>query len=104
MVLSTALEKLALVGTINIDPTAQAQALTQSVGDEISRMISEQQQLEGRFEELVAAQRVLRAQPNKAKLQENEVRGVLVVRGFACEGVEGRTMRRLEREGGASQS
>lgn len=53
----------------------QAQALTESVGDEIGRMISEQQQLEERFEGLVAAQRELRGQPNRAKQLENEVRG-----------------------------
>jgi hypothetical protein len=74
-VLSAALEKLALIGVINVDPAAQAQALTESVGDEIGRMISAQQQLERRFEELVAAQHELRGQPNKIKLQENEARG-----------------------------
>jgi hypothetical protein len=59
---------------INVDPAAQAQALTQSVGDKIGRMIAEQQQLEQRFEELVAAQQELRHQPNKIKVQANEVR------------------------------
>jgi len=85
VLLSATLEKLALLGVINVDPAAQGQALTQSVGDEIGRMIVEQQQLEKRFEELVSAQHELRNQPNKLKLQANEVR--CGGRGF--EGVDG---------------
>lgn len=52
----------------------QAQELTQSVGEEITRMIAQQKHLEQRFEELVTAQHVLRHLPNKAKLRENQVR------------------------------
>lgn len=36
-------------------------------------MITEQKKLESRFEELVALQHVLRHQPNKTKLMENQV-------------------------------
>lgn len=56
------------------DPKVQAQELTASVGEEITRMIAEQKKLEQRFEELVAQQHVLRHQPNKNKLMENQVR------------------------------
>ncbi|GLC39465.1 Dynein regulatory complex protein 9 [Pleodorina starrii] len=71
-ILKQTLEKLALVGVITVDPKVQAHELTQSVGEEISRMIAEQKKLEGRFEELVAMQHVLRHQPNKTKLMENQ--------------------------------
>mmetsp|Transcript_14435 Transcript_14435/g.25193 ORF Transcript_14435/g.25193 Transcript_14435/m.25193 type:complete len:410 (+) Transcript_14435:94-1323(+) len=67
------LDKLALVGIINVDPKVQAQELTQSVGEEITRMIEQQKDLEHRFEELVTAQHSLRQLPNKAKLRENQV-------------------------------
>lgn len=58
----------------------QAQELTQSVGEEITRMIAQQKNLEQRFEELVSAQHVLRHLPNKSKLRENQVR----VGGWVC--------------------
>lgn len=66
------LDKLALVGLITVDPKVQAQELTQSVGEEITRMIAEQKELEKRFEELIAAQHVLRTLSNKSKLRENQ--------------------------------
>lgn len=68
------LEKLALVGVITVDPKVQAQELTQSVGEEITRMIAQQKDLEKRFEELVSAQHILRTLPNKSKLRDNQVR------------------------------
>lgn len=71
--LKQTLEKLALVGVITVDPKVQAQELTTSVGEEITRMIEEQKHLEARFEELVSAQHVLRNLPNKSKLRENQV-------------------------------
>ncbi|KAG2444620.1 hypothetical protein HXX76_001364 [Chlamydomonas incerta] len=71
-ILKQTLEKLALVGQLQVDPKVQAHELTQSVGEEISRMITEQKKLESRFEELVALQHVLRHQPNKTKLMENQ--------------------------------
>lgn len=73
-VLAAALERLALVGAVNVDAAAQAQALSRSVGDEIGLVMAEQRELEGRFEELVSAQHELRGQPNKVKLQANEAR------------------------------
>ncbi|GAX76182.1 hypothetical protein CEUSTIGMA_g3626.t1 [Chlamydomonas eustigma] len=71
-VLKGSLEKLALVGVITVDPKVQAQELTQSVGEEITRMIANQKELERRFEELVSAQHVLRTLPNKSKLRDNQ--------------------------------
>jgi hypothetical protein len=67
------LEKLALVGVITVDPKVQAQELTQSVGEEITRMIANQKELERRFEELMSAQHILRTLPNKSKLRDNQV-------------------------------
>ncbi|MEW5302600.1 MAG: hypothetical protein WDW36_005369 [Sanguina aurantia] len=66
------LDKLSLVGSITVDPKVQAQELTQSVGEEITRMIADQKALEAKFEELVSAQHVLRNLPNKSKLRENQ--------------------------------
>jgi len=77
-VLKRTLDKLSLVGVITVDPAVQAQELTQSVGEEISRMIEQQKQLEKRFEELVSAQHVLRNLPNKSKLRENQAELQLV--------------------------
>ena len=71
--LKSTLDKLMLVGMIAVDPKVQAQELTQSVGEEITKMIAAQKQLERRFEELVSAQHLLRNLPNKAKLRENQV-------------------------------
>ncbi|KAJ9518749.1 hypothetical protein QJQ45_025996, partial [Haematococcus lacustris] len=66
------LEKLGLVGLITVDPKVQAQELTQSVGEEITRMIGQQKELESQFEELISAQHTLRQLPNKTKLRQNQ--------------------------------
>lgn len=71
--LKQTLDKLALVGVITVDPKVQAAELTQSVGEEITRMIASQKDLEKRFEELMSAQHALRNLPNKSKLRENQV-------------------------------
>lgn len=52
----------------------QAQELTLSVGEEITRMIFEQKDLEEKFDQLVTMQHSLRNMPNKSKLRENQVR------------------------------
>ena len=72
-VIKYTLDKLALVGVMVVDPAVQAQALTQSVGEEITRMIEEQKELEQRFEQLISAQHILRTMPNKSKLRNNQV-------------------------------
>mmetsp|Transcript_15738 Transcript_15738/g.44039 ORF Transcript_15738/g.44039 Transcript_15738/m.44039 type:complete len:414 (-) Transcript_15738:136-1377(-) len=71
-VIKYTLDKLALVGVMVVDPAVQAQALTQSVGEEITRMIEEQKELEQRFEQLISAQHILRTMPNKSKLRNNQ--------------------------------
>lgn len=71
-VLQATISRLALLAVIVVDPHVQAQELTQSVGEEISRMIQHQKELEARFHELVAAQPALRALPNKANLRKNQ--------------------------------
>lgn len=57
---------------IATDPGVQAQELTKNVGEEISRMIAHQKQLEQRFQTLTAAQPALRAMANKANLKHNQ--------------------------------
>jgi 3-deoxy-D-manno-octulosonic-acid transferase len=71
-VLQNALDKLALANVLMVDPSMQAQELTKSVGEEISHMITQQKQLEQRFQQLMAAQPALRAMANKANLQKNQ--------------------------------
>lgn len=61
-IVSSAIARLSLVGVIAVDPQAQAQELTQNVGEEISRMIAEQKALEDRFQQLIEHQHVLRLQ------------------------------------------
>jgi hypothetical protein len=77
VVLRAALDQLALVGLLTVDPAQQAQQLSEGVGEEVLRIIERQKELEERFGELVAAQPALRQLPNKARLQENQVRGAL---------------------------
>lgn len=71
-VLQNAIEKLALMSVLLVDLASQAHTLTKSVGEEISRMIVQQKQLEHRFQELIAAQPALRMLPNEAALQGNQ--------------------------------
>jgi hypothetical protein len=71
-VLQATISRLALLAVIVVDPHVQAQELTQSVGEEISRMIQHQKELEAHFHELIAAQPALRALPNKANLRKNQ--------------------------------
>lgn len=70
--LRQALEKLSLTGVITVDADEQAAELSRSVGDEISRVIQEQRQLEARFEVLISQRGVLKAMPNKTKYKENQ--------------------------------
>lgn len=70
--LQNAIDKLALMSVLLVDPASQAQELTKSVGEELSRMITQQKQLEHRFQELISAQPALRQLSNKAALQRNQ--------------------------------
>eukprot|EP00959_Pyramimonas_sp_CCMP1952_P167463 3500117-Pyramimonas_sp.AAC.4 len=71
-ILRNALEKLSLASVITVDADEQAAELSRSVGDEISRVIHEQRQLEQRFEVLISQRGVLKAMPNKTKYKENQ--------------------------------
>ncbi|KAK3288269.1 hypothetical protein CYMTET_4249 [Cymbomonas tetramitiformis] len=71
-VLRGSLEKLALASIITVDAAEQAAELSRSVGDEISRVIQDQRQLEQRFEVLIQARGTLRQMPNKTKFKENQ--------------------------------
>lgn len=99
-VLSSALDRLALVATLSAsgadDGDAAAALLAASCGrgggagddddggeegssgggggGDVARLVTEQQRLEARFEALMAEQQELRRQPNRARVQENEVR------------------------------
>lgn len=70
--LRQALESLSLASVIAVDADEQAAELSRSVGDEISRVIHEQRQLEARFEVLISQRGVLKAMPNKTKYKENQ--------------------------------
>ncbi len=74
MVLRAAVEQLSVVGLLTVDAAQQAQELSDGVGEEVLRIIEQQKALEVQYGELMAAQPVLRTLPNKARLQENEVR------------------------------
>ena len=65
-----ALTRLSLVASIVVDPAVQAQEMTQNAGEEISRMIVEQKELEKRFAALVEQQQALRGMVNQSKLKE----------------------------------
>lgn len=67
-----ALERIALVAMMVNETSRQAQELSASVGEEVSRVIKEQRYLESRFEAVVAQRAVLRTLPNKTKYKENE--------------------------------
>ena len=66
-VIKATLERLALVGVINVDVQEQALMLTRTVGEEISVMIANQRSLESEFQRLIAAQHVLRHENNRLR-------------------------------------
>eukprot|EP00899_Mesostigma_viride_P011638 jgi/Mesvir1/20475/Mv12363-RA.1 len=71
-VLGQMLERLQLASVITTDISVQAEELSRSVGDEISRVIQEQRELETRFEQLIQARSALKQMPNKTKFKENQ--------------------------------
>jgi IQ domain-containing protein G len=66
-VVKATLDKLALVGVINVDMQEQAMTLTRSVGEEIAVKIRLQRALEVEFQQLIEQQHHLRNQSNKIK-------------------------------------
>ena len=77
-VVKATLDKLALVGVINVDMQEQAMTLTRSVGEEIAVKIRLQRALEVEFQQLIEQQHQLRKQSNLIK---KEVRRVSVPAG-----------------------
>lgn len=71
-VLQDAVHKLSLLSVIARDPATQAEQLTRTVGDDISRMLTQQKALEGRFHALIGAQPALCTMANKASLRQNQ--------------------------------
>jgi hypothetical protein len=72
-IVEEALEKLSFLASITPDVMAHRDELSQIVGDEITRIISEQRALEMQYETLVAQRNALKAQSNKAKVEENQL-------------------------------
>eukprot|EP00302_Diacronema_sp_CCMP2436_P027445 CAMPEP_0179937600 /NCGR_PEP_ID=MMETSP0983-20121128/14421_1 /TAXON_ID=483367 /ORGANISM="non described non described, Strain CCMP 2436" /LENGTH=429 /DNA_ID=CAMNT_0021843349 /DNA_START=15 /DNA_END=1305 /DNA_ORIENTATION=- len=72
-IVEEALEKLSFLASITPDVMAHREELSQIVGDEITRIISEQRALETQYEQLVAQRNSLKsAQSNKMKFTENQ--------------------------------
>lgn len=72
-IVEEALEKLSFLASITPDVMAHRDELSQIVGDEITRIISEQRALETQYENLVAQRNALKAQSNKVKVEENQL-------------------------------
>jgi hypothetical protein len=66
-VIQSTLERLALIGVINVDVQEQALMLTQTVGEEIASMIRVQKSLEAEFQRLIELQHTMRHEPNEIK-------------------------------------
>lgn len=71
-VLEESLEKMSFLGSITPDILQHREELSQVVGEEISRIIQEQRQLEGKYEKLIAQRAVLKGLANKSKFKENQ--------------------------------
>ncbi|CAM9874578.1 unnamed protein product, partial [Choristocarpus tenellus] len=77
-ILEEAIEKLTFLGSIMPDVLQHRDELSKFVGDEISRIIQEQRQLEVRYEELIAQRGALKGLANKSRYKEvqNEIEEV----------------------------
>lgn len=64
------IEKLSFLGSITPDVLQHRDELSKFVGDEISRIIQEQRQLEARYEALIAQRGALKGLANKSKYKE----------------------------------
>ncbi|ETO65388.1 hypothetical protein F444_17286 [Phytophthora nicotianae P1976] len=71
-VLEESLEKMSFLGSITPDILQHREELSQVVGEEISRIIQEQRQLENKYEKLIAQRAVLKGLANKSKFKENQ--------------------------------
>ena len=76
-IIEEALEKLSFLASITPDIVAHRDELSQTVGDEITRILAQQRTLESRYEELVGQRLALKAMSNKRyKENQDEVRTV----------------------------
>ena len=71
-IFQAASEKLALVGSITLDPEVQGYELSQAIGVEIIRVIQEQQDLEKQFKVLIIERAGLKNTGNKMKVKDNQ--------------------------------
>lgn len=69
-IISETVEKLTFLGSITPDVLQHRDELSKFVGDEISRIIYEQRQLEARYEQLIAERGALKGLANKSKYKE----------------------------------
>lgn len=72
VLLEEALKKLNFLTSISSSSSVHGDELTQFMGDEISRIIQEQRDLERRYEELIAARGQLKGLCNKAKFMDTQ--------------------------------
>lgn len=72
VLLEEALRKLNFLTSISSSASAHGDELTQFMGDEISRIIQEQRDLEKRYEELIAQRGALKGLCNKAQFRETQ--------------------------------
>jgi len=72
VLLEEALKKLSFLTSISTSASVHGDELTQFMGDEISRIIQEQRELERRYETLIAARGQLKGLCNKTKFVETQ--------------------------------
>lgn len=72
VLLEEALRKLNFLTSISTSASVHGDELTQFMGDEISRIIQEQRDLERKYEELIAARGQLKGLCNKAKFMDTQ--------------------------------
>ena len=65
-------EKLAFLGTISPDVNEHKMEESNRIGDEMSRIIAEQRQLEDKFEQLIQQRSERKASSNKKRAEENK--------------------------------
>eukprot|EP00440_Ansanella_granifera_P040086 gb/GFBE01043481.1/.p1 GENE.gb/GFBE01043481.1/~~gb/GFBE01043481.1/.p1 ORF type:complete len:384 (+),score=153.83 gb/GFBE01043481.1/:1-1152(+) len=70
VLLEEALRKLSFLTSISTSASVHGDELTQFMGDEISRIIQEQRDLERKYEELIAARGQLKGLTNKARFMD----------------------------------
>jgi len=70
VLLEEALKKLSFLASISTNTSVHGDELTQHMGDEISRIIQEQRELERKYESLIAQRGALKGLCNKAKFLE----------------------------------